>query len=208
MEILYSDNHLLAVNKPAGMPTQADEHSEQSLDMLAKAWVKKEYAKPGAVFLEPIHRLDKPVSGIVLFARTSKALSRLNEQMRERKIIKTYYALVEGIPQATEATLEHYLIHDEYHARVVPPSHKEAKKAILHYKLLEIRNRNAYLEITLETGRYHQIRAQLAAVGHPIVGDAKYGSSLDSKNGIALKHGKMKLIHPVTGQELVITFPG
>lgn len=189
------------------MPTQADEHSEQSLEILAKAWVKKEYAKPGAVFLEPIHRLDKPVSGIVLFARTSKALSRLNEQMRARKIIKTYYALIEGIPKETEATLEHYLVHEEYHARVVPASHKEAKKAILHYKVLEVREKNAYLEVTLETGRYHQIRAQLAALGHPIVGDARYGSSLTHHNGIALQHGKMQLTHPVTQKELLLLTP-
>src|SRR3990167_9450967 len=132
MDVIHCDNHILVVNKPAGMSTQPHAPGEENLLDLAKEWVKESYQKPGKVFLEPIHRLDKPVSGLVLFSRTSKALSRLQELMRQRQIRKTYFAVLEGsLPQA-EGTLEHFLVHDAHRARVVGTSHPEGKRARLH----------------------------------------------------------------------------
>lgn len=196
MEVIYVDNHILLVNKKAGLPTQTSEHSAECLHELAKQWVKKEFNKPGAVFLEPIHRLDKPVSGLVLFARTSKALSRLQEEMREGRIKKTYYAKVEGKLPDQAGTLKHSLLHDDHRARVVSQG---GKLAILHYKVSE----RGVVEIQLETGRYHQIRCQFSAIGCPIVGDKKYGSrTAYREDAIALHHGKLEFIHPVT-KELV-----
>lgn len=193
--VIYCDNHLLAVEKPAGIPTQPE------LEERAKAWVKKKFEKPGKVFLEPIHRLDKPVSGLVLFARTSKALSRLQALMRERKIKKTYLGLVVGNLTAAEGTLTHNLVHDEFRARVS----KEGKEAILHYRVLTSRGSSHLVEIELETGRYHQIRAQFAAIGCPIVGDKKYGSRQEfSEAGIALQHRKMEFVHPVTQARMLL----
>ena len=191
MDILFVDNHLLAARKPAGIATQP------TFEEMAKHWVEKTYKKPGRAFLEPIHRLDKPVSGIVLFARTSKALSRLHAMMRERKIAKTYRAEVEGIVAKSKDTLEHYLVHDEFHARVSTAADPEAKKAILSYNVVERTKHSTILEITLHTGRYHQIRAQLSAIGHPILGDDKYGSRRGAST-LALEHTKMEFIHPVT----------
>ncbi len=190
--IIFCDNHILVVDKPADMATQPD------LVELAKAWVKKKYNKPGNVFLEPIHRLDKPVSGLVLFARTSKALSRLQQMMREKKIRKTYQALVEGCPAKKEGTLSHHLRHGSHRAHV----DKEGKEAILHYRILEKRGKNTLLEIELETGRYHQIRIQLAETGYPVVGDTKYGSKTPHHPGIALSSVKLEFTHPVTQEPL------
>ena len=192
--ILYHDNHVFAACKPKDMVTQPDFVES------CKAWIKKEYKKPGNVFLEPIHRLDKVAGGIVLFARTSKALSRLQKEMRERKIHKTYRATVEGILSKKEGTLCHFLIHDDYRATVDP----KGKEAILHYKVLLQKKDRAELEIGLETGRYHQIRAQFADIGHPILGDKKYGSSFALKEGIALDHVRMEFEHPVTKERVII----
>jgi 23S rRNA pseudouridine1911/1915/1917 synthase len=184
------------------MSTQPHEGFAENLLDLAKAWVKKKFQKPGQVFLEPVHRLDKPVSGLVLFARTSKSLSRLQEMMRGQKIEKTYFAWVEGALQA-EGTLEHYLFHDDYRARIVDPSHSQGKLARLHYILRARQGRKHLVEIRLETGRYHQIRAQFAAIGCPILGDTKYGSCIPwKKEGIALHHGRLKFPHPIRKNEL------
>jgi 23S rRNA pseudouridine1911/1915/1917 synthase len=193
--ILYHDNHLLVVDKPAEVATQPD------LTEMAKAWVKHKYHKEGAVFLHPIHRLDKPVSGLVLFARTSKALSRLQEQMRERKIEKTYLAWVEGSPPEDEGQLIHRLEHGSFQAYVSP----KGKEAILEYKVVQKKGGLTLLEIRLVTGRYHQIRAQLAEIGCPIVGDEKYGSRRPWPKGIALHHAKMCFTHPVTKEVLTLT---
>lgn len=199
MEIVFCDNHILVVSKPSGLSTQDHPGCVRNLTDVAKAWAKKEYNKPGKVFLEPVHRLDKPVSGLVLFARTSKALSRLQELMRQKKIGKTYFAWVEGNLPEYEGTLEHYLVHDEHKARVVESSHPEAKLARLKYKLLEKDGKRTFVEIDLETGRYHQIRMQFSHIGCPIIGDARYGSSFPSKNEkISLHHGRLKLFHPVS----------
>jgi 23S rRNA pseudouridine1911/1915/1917 synthase len=196
----FCDNHLLLVDKPAGIPTQ------KGIDLVAKEWIKKKFEKPGNVFLEPVHRLDKPVSGLLLFARTSKALSRMQEAMRERSIQKTYYALVEGIPPIPEAVLENLLIHDSYHARVVEHQEKGAKEAKLFYRVLKTEEGLSFLEIELYTGRYHQIRAQLSFIGCPILGDAKYGSKRSYPlEGIALHHGRLSFPHPVSQEQLKFT---
>jgi len=188
MKPLSSDNHILVAEKPAGIATQPD-----FTDMV-KVWVKKTYNKPGAVFLHPVHRLDKAVSGLVLFARTSKALSRLQAMMREHQIKKTYLALVEGKLPAKEGTLVHKLSHSTLRAKVDP----NGKEAILHYKVIKQENDSTLLEIHLVTGRYHQIRAQLAAIGCPIIGDEKYGSKKPWPKGIALKATGLQFEHPVT----------
>lgn len=206
MEIIYVDNHLLIVNKQGGIPTQQSPGALENVTDWAKGWIKRKYAKPGNVFLEPIHRLDKPVSGMVLFARTSKALSRLQEMMRERKIAKWYYALIEHAPAQPAGVLEHYLVHDEHRARIVSASHPEAKRALLAYRIQQESRLGVLLEIELFTGRYHQIRAQLAHIRSPILGDQKYGSfAVWCKDCIALHHGKLCFAHPVTKEELVFT---
>jgi 23S rRNA pseudouridine1911/1915/1917 synthase len=190
--ILLCDNHILVVDKPADVATQPD------LTELAKAWVKKKFNKPGRVFLEPIHRLDKPVAGIVLFARTSKALSRLQEQMRERQMEKIYEAWVEGSPKQDHGELRHLLLHGSFRAEVS----SEGKEAVLEYEVLKKEKNHSELRIRLHTGRYHQIRAQMAAIGCPILGDSKYGSRTPWKKGIALYAKQLSFKHPVT-QELV-----
>ncbi|MDX8430693.1 MAG: RluA family pseudouridine synthase [Candidatus Algichlamydia australiensis] len=197
-EILYLDNHLLVVNKPAGLLTQPSPTASDSLEERAKAYIKKRFAKPGAVFLHAVHRLDRAVSGIVLFARTSKALSRLQEQQRERKIKKIYYALVDQTPTEKKGKLEHKLSHGSFKA-VVKDGGKEA---VLFYEVI---GKNL-LRIELVTGRYHQIRAQLSAIGSPIVGDQKYGSTKTfHSEAIALHHGEMIFSHPTTKEKLSIS---
>lgn len=195
--IIYCDNHLLVINKPPGIATQPD------LEDLAKAWVKQKYNKPGSVFLQPIHRLDKSVSGLVLFARTSKALSRLQALMRERKITKIYHALVEGTLLKKQDTLTHYLIHGDHKSIV----HPHGKEAILHYSVLQEKNDTSLVSIHLITGRYHQIRAQFSFIKHPVLGDKKYGSKHFFQEGIALCHVKMEFKHPITHQMCVFELP-
>lgn len=205
LEILYQDNHLLAVVKPAGLATQPSPTSDASLEKLCKEWIKKETGKPGNVYLHAIHRLDKPVSGIVLFAKSSKALSRLNEAMRMKHMQKTYLALVEGNLPQSEGNLEHYLLHGDHYAHVVPETALGAKSARLRYVVTASKeiNKKVYslVEIKLETGRYHQIRAQMSAIGYPIIGDSKYGSHVSYKEGaIALSHAHFSFPHPTTGE--------
>ncbi|MCE5318611.1 MAG: RluA family pseudouridine synthase [Parachlamydia sp.] len=209
IQILYEDNHLLAVNKPAGLLTQPSGTSQDSLEAFYKTWIKEKYQKPGNVFLEAAHRLDKPVSGIVLFARTSKALSRLHASLREKKAVKIYLALVDKLPSRPEGVLEHYLAHDSHHTRlVVGPSAPGAQLARLHYKFLGPRGNGYLLEIHLETGRYHQIRAQLAAAGFPIRGDERYGSHRHlAENQIALHNQRLEIDHPVTHVKLILEAP-
>jgi 23S rRNA pseudouridine1911/1915/1917 synthase len=190
--ILACDNHVLVVDKPAGIATQPD------LVELAKAWVKKKFDKPGNVFLEPIHRLDKPVAGVVLFARTSKALARLQEQMRERQMEKIYHAWIEGALPADKGELRHLLIHGSFRAEVSP----EGKEALLEYMVLKKESKCSELRIVLKTGRYHQIRAQMAAMGCPIIGDKKYGSNSTWKEGIALYATELSFKHPVTQESM------
>ncbi|NGX50756.1 MAG: Ribosomal large subunit pseudouridine synthase C [Chlamydiae bacterium] len=200
LDVLYLDNHLLAVNKPAGLLTQPNNSDAPDLETAAKAWLKKKFNKKGNVFLHPIHRLDKPVSGIVLFARTSKALSRLNSQMREKTIEKIYLARVEGHLKAKAASLKHTLTHGDHRAHLSP----EGKEAHLSYTVCKSDAHSTLVEITLHTGRYHQIRIQFASIGHPIVGDIKYGSTQEAPR-IALHHSKLIFDHPISKDKITIT---
>lgn len=186
------------------MSTQPHDNSKENLLDLAKAWIKAKFNKPGNVFLEPIHRLDQSVSGLVVFARTSKALSRLQEEMRRGSIEKIYHALLDKKPPQLEGTLEHFLKHGNHRAHVVKESDHQAKFACLHYKVMGKRS-DGYIEVKIElkTGRYHQIRAQMAFIGCPIVGDQKYGSRvIYQKEGIALMHKEVAFFHPTTKERL------
>ncbi|NLE54822.1 MAG: RNA pseudouridine synthase [Lentisphaerae bacterium] len=209
MDVLYVDNHLLALNKPAGLLTQPSGTSEDNLEDRAKAWVKAEYHKPGAVFLEAVHRIDRPVAGVVLFARTSKALSRLNEAMRRGDCEKIYLALVTGDLPGPDGALNDWLLHGDHRADVVPAGTPGAKAAVLTYTVLRRSAGRSLLRIVLGSGRYHQIRAQLAQAGCPIVGDHKYGSPERwlSADGIALQHATLRICHPVTREAMVFTAP-
>ena len=210
MEILYEDNHLICINKRASELVQGDKTGDESLDLQVKKYLKKKYNKPGDVFLGVIHRLDRPVSGILLFARTSKALSRMNSMFSTRQVQKTYWAIVKERPPMDEDTLTHYMKKNEQknksyaHEKEV----KGSKKAILSYKLIG-RSVNYYLlEVELFSGRHHQIRAQLATVGCPIMGDLKYGFKRSNDDGsISLHARKLAFIHPVSKKELTIIAP-
>ncbi|NLE40140.1 MAG: RluA family pseudouridine synthase [Pirellulaceae bacterium] len=201
LEILYEDNHLLVVNKPAGLPTMGVSPDKPSLLTVAKDYVKHRYQKPGNVYLGILSRLDAPVTGVVLLARTSKAARRLTEQFRERSVEKTYWALVEGALQPHEGTCENWLVHDERHRRmhVVGPTMPGAQHARLAYRRLAMLSGDSLLEVTLETGRKHQIRLQLAERGHPILGDRKYGSRRSWPVGIALHARRLTISHPTGG---------
>ena len=206
VSVLYQDNHLLALEKPGGLLTQPSGTDLDSLEARAKAWVKETFQKPGAVFLEAVHRIDRVACGVVLFARTSKALSRLNAAIRAGECKKTYHALVEHRPQVEEGTLRNWLAHDDHCARICREGEKDAKLAELSYRLLEERDGLFLLEIALRTGRYHQIRAQLAAAGMPIAGDSLYGARRAYRPGaIALQHHCLEIVHPVTKEPLRIT---
>jgi len=211
IDVLYEDNHLVIVNKPGGLLSQPTDLEHDSVETRVKEWIKKKYQKPGNVFAGVIHRLDKPVSGILVLAKTSKALARLNSSMRSRQLQKTYLAIVEGAPAKKEGALEHYLVHGDHISYVSDSKDTEAKLARLSYKISKELKGYSKLEIVLETGRYHQIRCQFAAVGYPVVGDFKYGAHKGQKilpelplQAIALHHYQLRLIHPVTQKELVI----
>lgn len=203
-DVIFCDNHLLVAVKPAGWLTQPDHTDRQSLEAAAKAWIKKEFQKPAGVFLHCIHRIDRPVSGLVMFARTSKALSRMNELSRAKAIRRFYSAEVEGILQKQEGTLEHLLVHGDHKAFV--SSGNDAKKAVLNYWVTAFKEHSTMVRIELETGRYHQIRAQFAAIKHPIVGDKKYGALTSSPDAIHLACTDLEFPHPVTKEELNFHF--
>ncbi len=204
LEILYEDNHLLMLNKPAGLLTQPAEKSTDSLEDRAKAFLKQRDKKAGAVFLHAVHRLDKPVSGIVVFAKTSKALSRLNESQRLKAWHKVYQAEVEGQISPSEGDLIHYLKHDERKTLISEVPKEDYKLSKLHYKTLKTDKETSKIEIYLDSGRYHQIRAQLAFTGHPILGDIKYGAIRSYQpNAIALCHTRVEFPHPITKKEII-----
>jgi 23S rRNA pseudouridine1911/1915/1917 synthase len=214
IDVLYEDNHLIAINKPAGLLSQPTDQEKDSAETRAKAWLKEKYQKPGNVFAGAVHRLDKPVSGILLIAKTSKALSRINQSIRSKEMQKTYYAIVEGIPKSKEGTLTHFLTHGDHCSLVSNPKDKEAKPATLHYKVLKELPSTALVEVDLETGRYHQIRCQFAAIGHPIVGDQRYGAKKGQNivpglplNAVALHHIRLTFTHPVTKASVCIEAP-
>ncbi|MBN1393637.1 MAG: RluA family pseudouridine synthase [Pirellulales bacterium] len=204
LEILYEDNHLLAVNKPAMLPTMGTPGGRDTLLTLAKAYVKQKYGKPGNVYLGVMSRLDAPTSGVVLLARTSKAARRLTEQFRAHAVEKIYWTLVEGRVEPASDDLLDWLAHDERHRRmrVVGRSMPEAKEARLSYRRLAVEGGCSWLEVRLETGRKHQIRLQLSRRGHPVVGDRKYGGRIPFPDGIALHARRLAVAHPVGGAEL------
>lgn len=206
--ILFADNHLLAINKPAGLLSQDSGTGLRNLEDWAREWVRVDKAKPGAVFLNAVHRIDRGVSGVVLFARTSKALARLNEDVRKRNCRKIYHVLVEGMPPKSADKLIHWLSHEHHRAEICSEGDKGAQRAVLSYQLLKQVGNDSLLEIDLETGRYHQIRAQLAAIGCPIAGDEKYGATQKSENGeIALHHRRLEVVHPTLKEPVVIEAP-
>lgn len=264
LDVLYHDNQMLAVNKPAGLLTQPSGTDKDNLEDRAKAYIKEVKGKPGNVFLHAVHRLDQVVSGIVLFACTDKALSRLNADMRTHKFTKIYHAVVSGTPPQSEGSLRHFLTHDDYHAEVAKEGDADAKECRLDYRVITPEQKNisivgqgcrslqslphdngaslpsveslyseslspsplqettrprirearpttqgiTLLEIQLHTGRYHQIRAQLAAIGCPILGDEKYGSKVKLPGGaIALHHARLTVVHPVSKGDVVIDAP-
>jgi len=210
LQILHEDNHIIVVNKRVGDIVQGDKTGDEPLSEIVKSYLKVAYDKPGEVFLGVVHRLDRPTTGIVVFAKTSKALTRLNETFKNRETQKTYWAIVKNAPPKTEDTLVHFLKRNtknntsKAHLKEVPAS-KEAK---LSYKTIKKLDNYYALEIDLHTGRHHQIRAQLTAVGCPIKGDLKYGFDRSNPNGgIHLHARKLVLTHPVTKDPLEIIAP-
>ncbi|MBR1426364.1 MAG: RluA family pseudouridine synthase [Paludibacteraceae bacterium] len=218
MTILYEDNHLLAVNKAVGEIVQGDKTGDTPLCETLKAYIKDKYNKPGDVFLGVPHRLDRPTTGVVLFARTSKALTRLNDMFRAKSaealdsadVSKTYWAIVQGQPPTPEATLDNYLLRNEKQNKsyIVRPGTRDAKHALLTYRTLACGDRYSLLEIHLLTGRHHQIRCQLAAIGCPVKGDLKYGARRSNPDGGICLHARaLTLTHPVARTTLTITAP-
>lgn len=210
MEILYEDNHLLVVNKRAGELVQSDPDGTPALEDGVKAFIKRRDKKPGAVFLGVVHRIDRPVSGAVVFAKTSKALTRMNEMMRDRKIDKRYWAIVDTLPDPTEGTLRHFVARDgrTNKAHVFASKKGDAKEAVLDYVLIASSRNFHLLEVRLHTGRHHQIRAQLAKIGSPIRGDLKYGAARSNAGGgISLHSRSVSFEHPVTHEQLTVVAP-
>ena len=206
--ILYEDNHLLAVLKPAGMLTQGDRSEGISLLDLGKQWLKIRYNKPGHAFLGLLHRLDRPVSGVVLFAKTSKAARRISEQFRNRTISKIYLTVVNGYLNPPQNDCVMYLVRDGSHSSISNASDPKAQKAVLGYKTLQKGELISLVRITLGTGRRHQIRAQLAALGHPILGDRKYGSdTILEENAVALHAHSLTFFHPISREEVLVEAP-
>lgn len=199
LDVLYEDNHLLVVNKPALLPTMGVAADKPSLLTQAKEYIREKYNKPGNVYLGVVSRLDAPVTGVLLIARTSKAASRLTASFKKRQAKKVYWAVVAGVLEQQEGTLEHFLRKDERHRKmhVTNPNAEGAQLARLHYRCLAQGGQFALVEVELETGRKHQIRVQLAKLGHPIVGDRKYGSAEPFVQGIALHSRLLEIEHPV-----------
>lgn len=209
LEILYEDNHLLAVVKPAGVPTMGVGDDRMSLLSVARQYVKARYEKPGNVYLGIVSRLDAPVTGVVLLARTSKAAARLSEQFRLRKVEKIYWALVSGRVSPARGAWTDFLVPDERHRRVwtARPGQPDAREARLSYRRLKVIEGGSLLEIRPETGRKHQIRVQCAVRGHPIVGDRKYGSRVAFPAGIALHARQLTVKHPVRDERIELVAP-
>ena len=211
MTVIYEDNHLIIVNKQSGEIVQGDKTGDTPLSDIVKDWLKKKHNKPGNVYLGVVHRLDRPVSGVVLFSKTSKALPRLNKMFAEHlNVHKTYWAIVQNRPQQDKGTLTHWLTRQEKtntaraYDREVPGS----KKAVLDYEVIASSDRYHLLEINLHTGRHHQIRCQLAKIGCPIKGDLKYGAPRSNPDGsISLHARNLSLEHPVSHENISVTAP-
>ncbi len=210
MDVIYEDNHIIIVSKRSSEIVQGDKTGDRTLADDVKAYIKEEYAKPGNVFLGVVHRLDRPVWGLVVFAKTSKALSRLNEMFKLGDIHKTYWAICQNQPDEPEATITHWLTRNEKqnksyaYDREVPGS----KKAVLHYKVIGRSERYTLVEVQLLTGRHHQIRCQLAKIGCPIKGDLKYGARRSNPDGsISLLAHKVEFVHPVSKERISAVSP-
>ena len=215
MQVIYEDNHIIVVNKESGEIVQGDKTGDRPLSELVKDYIKEKYQKPGAVFLGVVHRLDRPVSGLVVFARTSKALTRLNKMFAEKEdIIKTYWAIVENAKSTlstdTTTLLTHWLTRNEQQNKAYAYDNEvpRSKKAMLRYRVLSRGDRYTLLEVQLLTGRHHQIRCQLAAIGCPIRGDLKYGARRSNADGsISLLARRISFVHPVSKEAITLEAP-
>lgn len=210
LEVLYEDNHIIVINKKAGEITQGDKTGDTPLPEKVKEYLKLKYNKPGNVFCGVIHRLDRPTTGIVILAKTSKALSRMNELFRKDEVKKTYWAVVENKPEKAEGSLKHYLLKNEKQNKSYAHSLPKggAKEAILSYKLLVNSDNYSLLEVNLQTGRHHQIRCQLATIGSIVKGDLKYGAKRSNTDGsISLHARSVSFIHPISKQLIEIKAP-
>ncbi|MDH6305633.1 23S rRNA pseudouridine1911/1915/1917 synthase [Parabacteroides sp. PF5-5] len=210
MDVLYEDNHIIVINKCSGEIVQGDKTGDKPLSDILKEWLKAKYQKPGNVFVGVTHRLDRPVSGVVVFAKTSKALSRLNEMFRLGKVKKTYWAIVKNQPPRDEDDLTHWLERNEKQNKsyAYDQERPNTKQAVLHYKLIASSDHYYLLEVDLKTGRHHQIRCQLAKIGCPIKGDLKYGADRSNPDGSISLHARSAgFIHPVSKEEIEIIAP-
>ena len=207
IEVLYEDNHLLAINKPSGLLVQGDVTGDEPLVEIGKQYIKEKYHKPGAVFLGVVHRLDRPVSGVVIFARTSKALARMNQQFKDKTTEKIYWAIVARMPHPPEGHLVHWLVKDESKNKTAAyiKEHPQGKRSELFYKTISTKEGYSLIEVRPITGRPHQIRVQLSTLGCPIVGDVKYGYSQPNGDGSILLHAySLSFRHPVTKEIVTI----
>ena len=210
LQILFEDNHIIVINKRSGDITQGDKTGDKPLSDVVKEYIKDNENKPGNVYLGVVHRLDRPTSGIVIFAKTSKALERLNKALRDKKIHKTYWAVVNKQDIPKKQTLSHYLVKNPKNnkSNVCKATTQGAKHAILHYEVIKVLDNFQLLEIELETGRHHQIRVQLSTLGCTIKGDLKYGAKRSNKDGsIHLHARKITFIHPVKKEPITLTAP-
>ncbi|QDU98127.1 RluA family pseudouridine synthase [Lignipirellula cremea] len=207
LPVLFEDNHLLVINKPAMLPTMGVAEDRESVLTVAKAYLKEKYNKPGNVYLGVVSRLDAPVTGVLVIARTSKAASRLTEQFRETEVQKIYWAVVAGAINPPAGRLVNFVRKDERNRKmhVCTAGSPEAKEARLTYRTLSPQGHHCLLEVILETGRKHQIRLQLSEAGHPVIGDRKYGGTTDFSRGIALHSRSVSFRHPVLKTELTFT---
>lgn len=209
-QILLEDNHLLVINKKSGQLSQGDKTNDPSLADELKQYLRVKYDKPGDVFLGVVHRIDRPTSGAMVYARTSKALTRLNQMLKDRQLNKTYWAVTRKAPAELEGTLRHHLLkHGSTNtSKVVSPKHKLGKEAILHYKIIKSTGDLHLWEIKLETGRHHQIRVQLSSIGCPIVGDLKYRYREPNKDGSICLHAReLSFMHPVQKVPVSVVAP-
>ncbi len=210
MQVVYEDNHVIIVSKRSGEIVQGDKTGDKPLSEIVKDYIKEKYQKPGNVFLGVVHRLDRPVSGLVVFAKTSKALTRLCNMFRDGEVHKTYWALTKNPPRQAEGTIKSWLVRNEKQNKSYSYDHEvpNSKQAILEYRLIGRTDNYSLLEVNLLTGRHHQIRCQLASIGCPIKGDLKYGAQRSNPDGsISLLARRVRFIHPVSGNPIDIVAP-
>lgn len=210
LEVLYEDNHIIAINKRNNDIVQPDPSGDLSLEEMVKTYIKNKYNKPGDVFLGVVHRIDRPVSGVVIFARTSKALTRLNKMFQDKTIKKIYWAIVKKRPEDSKATLVHYISRNtkQNKSYAYDKAKADAKRSVLHYSIAAATDNYTLLEVELETGRHHQIRSQLSKIGSPIKGDLKYGFARSNRDGgISLHSRSIEFVHPVKKETIKIAAP-